>query len=580
MKGLGNLIKNELIKTGKAVYFKIFVILILVASIGLPTAFFIIDKIDEKNNNISWEVDYYNNFAETAVEKAYYGCYKEAADFFGENSILKDSWRYTDYFDAYASIYCARVKAFDMLAKGEASYSELNNYFYYVLDGSSLSEPVEDLNAVTDSTIFDNTSSDEEFTYEGLSTQEYEKLRDEAQKDKEKVAEYIKNAKISDKYQNLVKIAQENVNQAKEYLNACKADCDKTKSIDDKRTLADAENAYEMKNVILWSYQQLLDGKYNEDDWHYDEVANTLSVAVNSISGSALYDEDIFNKATDLLTTYKSYKRYLISNEPKFKSVEKTINAVKYSFEKNLPLSLSETTSAGAYLLTQMEITSIVICLFMIIMAGTSISNEFVSGSVRLLLIRPRSRTRILLSKILAVFIYGGALMLASLILMSILNMGFCETKNLFSREILVGMTGKPYVGFPLLQIFFRCILDLFSINVMVSLTVLIAVLFTRGGVLAVTFPLIIQIIGILSSSRFNSINCKMYGLFEYTAIPYLRLSGYLDNPLADFFSDVGYVESLQNAFSAVTGIAVIVITSAVLYFISFLVFKKKQIKN
>ena len=170
--------------------------------------------------------------------------------------------------------------------------------------------------------------------------------------------------------------------------------------------------------------------------------------------------------------------------------------------------------------------------------------------------------------------------MLASLILMSILNMGFCETKNLFSREILVGMTGKPYVGFPLLQIFFRCILDLFSINVMVSLTVLIAVLFTRGGVLAVTFPLIIQIIGILSSSRFNSINCKMYGLFEYTAIPYLRLSGYLDNPLADFFSDVGYVESLQNAFSAVTGIAVIVITSAVLYFISFLVFKKKQIKN
>lgn len=577
MKGLGNLIKNELIKTGKAVYFKIFVILILVASIGFPTVFFIIDKIDEKRNDISWETDYYN-YAETAVEKAYYGCYKEASDFFGENSILKDDWRYTDYYDLYASVYCARVKAFDMLAKKEASYFEINNMFYNALEGSSSSDYLTGISGL--STSFDNSGGDEEFTYEGLSTPEYEKLRDEALKDKEKIADYIKNAKIADKYQNLVKAAQKNADQAKEYLNTCKANYDKTKTIDDKKALADAENAYEMKNVILWGYQQLLDGKYEPSDWHYDEVVNTLATAVNAVSESALYDEDVFNKDAELSDTYKSYKRYLISKEPAVKSAEKAINAVKYSFEKNLPLSSSETSTAGAYLLSQMEIMSIGICLFMIVMAGTSISNEFVSGSVRLLLIRPRSRSKILLSKILAVFIYGGVLMLISLLIMSILNMGFNETRNLFSKEILVGMSGKLYVGFPLLQILFRCILDLFSINVMVSLSVLIAILFTKGGVLAVSIPLIIQIVGILSSSQFNSINCKMYGLFEYTAIPYLRMSAYLDNPFADFYSDWGYIEALQNGFGAVKGIAVIIITSAVMYLISFLVFKKKQIKN
>ena len=48
MKGLGNLVKNELIKTGKAVYFKVFVILILIVSIALPTGYFINDKIEEK----------------------------------------------------------------------------------------------------------------------------------------------------------------------------------------------------------------------------------------------------------------------------------------------------------------------------------------------------------------------------------------------------------------------------------------------------------------------------------------------------------------------------------------------------
>ena len=61
MKGLGNLVKNELIKTGKAVYFKVFVILILVVSIALPTGYFINDKIEEKRKNDTayWEDEYY-----------------------------------------------------------------------------------------------------------------------------------------------------------------------------------------------------------------------------------------------------------------------------------------------------------------------------------------------------------------------------------------------------------------------------------------------------------------------------------------------------------------------------------------
>ena len=52
MKGLGNLVKNELIKTGKAVYFKVFVILILVVSIALPTGYFINDKLKRKEKTI------------------------------------------------------------------------------------------------------------------------------------------------------------------------------------------------------------------------------------------------------------------------------------------------------------------------------------------------------------------------------------------------------------------------------------------------------------------------------------------------------------------------------------------------
>lgn len=586
MKGLGNLVKNELIKTGKAVYFKVFVILILVASIVLPTGFFINDKIDEKRkDDISWEEDYYYNAADTPVEKAYYGCYAEASDFFSKNSISKDDWRYEEYYNVYAVYYCARAKAFDILAKGEIPYSEVETYFYdaiypYEYSGSDYNSPnLSDLSAVTDKIDIPESDGDgNSFTYDGLSKEEYEKLRDQAEKNKENVANYIKSASIVTKYENLVKVAQDDAKTAKENLDEAQNRYNKTKSLDDSMALADAKAAYESKSVLLWGYQQLLDGKYDANDWHYSEVKNTLTLVSEALNRNVVYDKEVYKKIYS--DNYKSYKRYLLSVEPIVKAANNAVTAIKYSFEKNIPVSGNDSKSASAYLSTQMLFVNIAICLFMIIMAGTTLSNEFISGSIRLLLIRPRSRSKILLSKILSVFIYGAGLMFISFIVLSALNMGLCETKDLFTKTVMLHASGRAYTAIPIVTALFKCVLSLFSVNVMISFSVFISVLFAKGGILAVALSTIIQIVCVCTSNILSAVNAALNGLLAYTPVPYLDMSFYLTNPIDAGTLYSGYYISIQSAFNPIVGAVVVTICSALFYTLAFVVFKKKQIKN
>lgn len=588
MKGLGNLVKNELIKTGKAVYFKVFVILILVASIALPTGFFINDKIDERRRNDTayWEENYYYDDAETPVQKIYSQSYSEAAKFFSDNSITSDDWRYEEYYDVFATYYCAREKAFDALVNGGIPYSEIEAYFY---DALYSAEPYEyhygnsnftDLSAITEKP--DIPETDEEgnpFTYEGLSKEEYEKLRDQAKKNKENVANYIKSASIVTKYENLVKVAQDEVKTAKQTLDDAQARYNKTKTVDDKKILADANAAYESKNVLLWGYQELLKGKYEVDDWHYTEVKNTLTVAANALSSNVIYDEDIYKK--DYAESYnKSYHHYVLTVEPAVKAANNAISAVKYSFEKNIPISGTESKSAGEYLSTHIKIVNIVICLFMIVMAGTTMSNEFMSGSIRLLLIRPRSRSKILLSKILSVFIYGAGLMLVSFVIMSALNMGLCETKNLFAKTVMVHFSGKAYAISAVVLALFKCIFSLFSVNVMISFSIFLSVLFTKGGVLAVALGNMVQIADVCANAIFNEINIALNGFLEYTPVPYLDMSFYLGSPIDYNALYYGYTASIQTVFNPIIGAVVVTICSALFYTLAFVIFKKKQIKN
>src|SRR5690606_35934875 len=64
-----------------------------------------------------------------------------------------------------------------------------------------------------------------------------------------------------------------------------------------------------------------------------------------------------------------------------------------------------------------------VVTLFTIIVAGDSLAGEFATGTIKLLLIRPANRTKILLSKYFASLLFG-LLLLAVLFVVSVLANG------------------------------------------------------------------------------------------------------------------------------------------------------------
>lgn len=574
MRGFGNLVKNELIKTGKTVYFRVFVALILVLSIVIPIGVFVNYKITSKYSDFIYET-WYSDEA-TGAEKALYDCYREADKFFEDNSIGKDDWRYQDYYDAYVNYYCARAKVFDLLAKGEISYTDAEGYFYEALIGyeNYSSDSIENLYAITPG--FVNEYGEE--SYDGLTKEEYEKLRDEAQKNKDIMSNYIKTADIQTKYTKLIAGYNESLSECKKDIQEAEAIYKKTNSTTDKQRLTDLKVACERYETLLWGYQALKTGNCSADSWQYKAVTDKLTGATTMLISNIKYDRDIYEKSDDA-NYYKSYKRYCLSLDANINSANKAITAIKYALENNIPIADEEEYSSYEQLANQMFFISVFICLFMIVMAGTTISNEFISGSIRLLLIRPRSRSKILLSKILMVFIYGAGLMLISLVIMSALNFGFCETKDLFEKTVMVNTSGKAYTAVPILLMLFKLVLSLFSINFMISFSVLLSVLFTKGGVLAVALSNMIQVADVCLTNIFSEVNTALNGLLAYTPVPYLDLSMYIVSPV-DGVGLYYYSAPVQNVFNPLVGAAIIAVWSAIMYVISFVVFSKKQIKS
>ncbi|MMZ53998.1 ABC-2 family transporter protein [compost metagenome] len=102
------------------------------------------------------------------------------------------------------------------------------------------------------------------------------------------------------------------------------------------------------------------------------------------------------------------------------KQAEKRTMLNQYYLDQNIPPS----TNAWSFVVSQVRNIIFTTSLISVIIAGEIVSAEFVSGTIKLLLTRSASRTKIYLSKYIAAILFGLSLSAAS-ILVSILLGGF-----------------------------------------------------------------------------------------------------------------------------------------------------------
>lgn len=207
-----------------------------------------------------------------------------------------------------------------------------------------------------------------------------------------------------------------------------------------------------------------------------------------------------------------------------------------------------------------------IIVMVVVIVAGVSISEEFNKGTVKLLLVRPYSRTKILISKLIAVFI-TMLITTATILLLQFIIGGIVYGFGTYMMNVVqFDFTTNSIVTlniFAYLGLIFICKLPIFIL--IGTLAFALSTLFLNSP-LAVALP----ILGYMGSDMINMIAISYkWDWVKYFVTPNWDLSQYL-------FGGTPMFSGISIEFS---------ITICAIYFVIMLVasivsFKKRNIKN
>ena len=364
----------------------------------------------------------------------------------------------------------------------------------------------------------------------------------------------------------------------------------------------DEEKAKEIENKINETLQKL-----DSDDWKYfanqdleqttknlnsleEQKANTqdkqllgeLEVAIENakidkevaeyrINQDIKYGTDYLNQALD---TYQNYAKN-VAQMGNFENLEyedkvqyneniKKAEINKYIIENKQ--DINKTNDTRGILKNFFSEYGLFIIVIIVMIAGTIVSEEFNKGTVKLLLIKPYSRAKILLSKyitILIMTVFAIAIILLMELIVGGIVFGFDSLSipvleynfNTSQLEILNIFT---YIGIEILT-------QLPMIILLATLAFALSTIFTNSA-LAIT----ISLLGFMSPSIINTLVIQYkVGFMKYFVTMNWDLSGYL-------FGSLPSMEGMTMGFS----IVMCFIYLFAMLIPTFIIFKKKNIKN
>ena len=123
-------------------------------------------------------------------------------------------------------------------------------------------------------------------------------------------------------------------------------------------------------------------------------------------------------------------------SEEEIKSFEEQIAIFEYRLANNLPIEL-DTTVYSFMSFASNWVT--LITLFTVVLAASIVSSEFSTGTIKMLLTRPVSRTKVLTSKLLTVFLYGILLLIVNIGLSALIGSLLFDTATSIELEMVDG---------------------------------------------------------------------------------------------------------------------------------------------
>ena len=255
---------------------------------------------------------------------------------------------------------------------------------------------------------------------------------------------------------------------------------------------------------------------------------------------------------------------YLIANN---------LSDISYGHVFSPTTSFGNEVSAFDLVYFGLEICGFVILIFCVVLAAGMIAGEQSNGTLKVLAIRPYNRSKILTSKILATVIFGIIFIIFSALVLFIIGYAFYGLD--MTSILAVFNASSAFVVSPIVLILIYIALMIVKILFYVLLATMISVVF-RSNVGAVAISILLYFVSALFAVLFTS--TYWYAFIPFAGIDLFKFFGGSfatpDNPIAIALSSPLFYNS-----NFIVSIVSVVITMLLFTIISYVVFKKREIK-
>ena len=305
----------------------------------------------------------------------------------------------------------------------------------------------------------------------------------------------------------------------------------------------------------IYEYRIANDIIPGSDDWR-DSALNEKANALTNIMYNEKVTEAKFEETDYLKREFKTYAAYLKNWQKELDIQTEKLYVSEQSLKSGKP-DMDYVTDGTRKNKVRFLWYSLIIAMFGVVIGGGLIAKEYQSGTIRLLLIRPKTRMKIVLSKLLALLVVCLAMYIVADIFNAITN-GIIYGFGDYSFPNYTISSGENGIGFLAFYIskFLTCFISvLFAVATAYFLSIV-----TRNTALSVAIPLVC-FVGALMVVAYVGSN-QAFAWLAYTPVPYINLSTYFIRDMNNYsFQPIlGFGIPLMLALSAVliaTGVLV-----------------------
>lgn len=368
--------------------------------------------------------------------------------------------------------------------------------------------------------------------------------------------------------------------------------------------IADCRGKIEDAEYMIAAYEDLKElGAHPESNSFalvYRVLPSVLRTRREAISSMAM------NEALDEIALIA--KANESSAKHKIRTLDKALVAIEYAYTRNiLPASMSASTAKATFI-NNLSTASFLISAVTVVLASMILSREFATGTVRLWVIRPKTRSKLLGSKIATLLIYVCSMMGASFIITylfalvnHLVDLFFYGHSSLFTSSY--GVIFGQVLPIPAIVEHIWALVILTLPVILYAVLCLFVSVLTKKGVLSIVFGMLVLMFA-TDIQALTLIVGNYTGAFGYvlqaTALPYLSMDRLLTTALdygissamMDSMGGLGALMGLEDMLmsqiwgaapcvcSTLVGAFVLVLHIALLILASLWAFKRMQIKS